>query len=187
MAQYQTMCTPEHDVHHITLRQPMTTTSSRLFRARRLDKTKLSHNVQTIVNQSNQELAAANTVFPLKLFRDTVTLDRTKLTITRRDFFFSSDVMSIRIEDILSATASVGPFFGTLTIATRVLSSDDHFKIDRLWRSDAIHLKHMIQGYVIAKHNNIPCDNLSFDELMRTLRELGHDSNGDRRLRVIET
>lgn len=135
--------------------------------------------IEQLVEHSNEELASASTVFPLEFFPDTITLDRTKLTVTRRDFFFTSDVMSIRIEDILNVTSYVGPFFGALTIATRVLSSDDHFTIRHLWRQDAIHLKHMIQGYIIAKQNNLDCEDLSRDELVSLLRDLGHDSHKD--------
>jgi hypothetical protein len=104
-------------------------------------------------------------------------VDRTKVTITRRDFFWSSDVMSFRIEDVLNVAASTGPLFGSLTIASRVMSSVDHFKITNFWRSDAIKLKQIIQGYVIAQHNKIDTAHLDKRDLIETLMELGHDSN----------
>ena len=134
--------------------------------------------LKNIVSKSHEVLMSANTVFPITLFPDTVTVDRTKITITRRDFFWTSDVISFRVEDILNVSASVGPFFGSLTIASRVMSTIDHFKITHLWRNDAIRLKHIIQGYVIAQHNNIDTTHLSTSELIDTLRELGHDSAG---------
>lgn len=132
--------------------------------------------LKSIVSRSHEVLMSANTVFPITLFPDTVTVDRTKITITRRDFFWSSDVISFRVEDILNVSASVGPFFGSLTVASRVMSTVDHFKINHLWRNDAVRLKHVIQGYVIAQHNNIDTTHLSTSELIDTLRELGHDS-----------
>lgn len=122
-------------------------------------------------------LATASTVFPFDLFPNTVTLDRTKLTIVQRSFYWSEQVMSIRIEDILNVTTGVGPFFGSLTIASRVMSSEDHFTINYFWKSDAVHLKHIIQGYVIAQHNKIKTSHLSKDELIKTLSELGHDKS----------
>ena len=133
--------------------------------------------LKEIVTQSHEILMSANTVFPISLFPDTVTVDRTKVTIIKRDFFWSSDVMSIRIEDVLNVSATVGPLFGSLTVASRVMSTIDHFKIDHFWRNDAIRLKHMIQGYVIAQHNKIDTAHLPKDELVETLLELGHDSN----------
>lgn len=133
--------------------------------------------LQKIVKRSHEVLMSANTVFPISLFPDTVTVDRTKVTITRRDFFWSSDVLSIRIEDVLNVSASVGPLFGSLTIASRVMSTIDHFAIRHLWRNDAIRLKHCIQGYVIAQHNKIDTAHLNKKELLDTLIELGLDSN----------
>lgn len=128
-----------------------------------------------VLEQSHEILAGANTVFPITLFHDTVFLDRTKVTIIKRNFFWSEDVMSIRIEDVLNVTASVGPLFGSLTIVSRVVSTVDHFEITHFWRSDAVHLKHVIQGYIIALHNKLDIDHLNKDDLIKTLKELGHD------------
>lgn len=136
-----------------------------------------SQNLRKIIAQSHEVLASANTVFPVTLFPDTVFVDRTKVTIIRRDFFWSSDTMSIRIEDVLNVSATLGPLFGSLTIVSRVMSTVDHFQINHFWRSDAIHLKHIIQGYVIAQHNKIDVAHLPKDELKKTLVEIGHDSN----------
>ncbi len=140
-------------------------------------KTKKEQDLRKIVTQSHEILMAVNTVFPITLFPDTVAVDRTKVTITRRDFFWTSDVMSIRIEDVLNVSATVGPLFGSLTIASRVMSTIDHFQIKHLWRNDAIRMKHIIQGYVIAQHNNIDTAHLSKKELVETIAELGRDSS----------
>lgn len=136
------------------------------------------------IERSNEELASATTVFPIDVFPDTIILDRAKLTITHRAFLMV-DVMSIRIEDILNVSATVGPFFGSLTVATRVMSSVDHFTVKHLWKDDVLHLKHMIQGYVIARQNNFSTDHLSCDELKSTLRDLGHDYQRTRRMRSV--
>lgn len=142
----------------------------------RQEKAQKAQALKKIVSQSHEILMNANTVFPITLFPDTVTVDRTKVTITRRDFFWSSDVLSIRIEDVLNVSATVGPLFGSLTIASRVMSTTDHFVINHFWRSDAIRLKHIIQGYVIAQHNKIDTAHLNKKDLIETLMELGHDS-----------
>lgn len=173
-----------HDVRSFMNHEITATQQGRLFglrqagakqqaEAAKVDKVA---DLKKIVAQSHEMLMSANTVFPFTLFPDTITVDRTKITITRRDFFWSSDVMSIRIEDVLNVAANTGPLFGSLTIASRVMSTVDHFKINLFWRSDAIRLKHMIQGYVIAQHNKIDTAHLSKKELIDTLIELGHDS-----------
>lgn len=133
--------------------------------------------LQKKVRQSHQVLAIVRTVFPLTLFPDSIVVDRTKVTIIHRTFFWSADTISFQIEDILNVSASVGPFFGSLTVASRVMSTIDHFNVNYLWRRDAIALKHIIQGYIIAKHNHMDTDNLSQSELVATLSELGIDSD----------
>lgn len=147
-----------------------------LFGTRSTAPTTQRQTVGSLIEQSHQVLASASTVIlPNNLFPDTVVVDRTKVTITRRNFFWSSETISIRIEDILNVAVSVGPLFGSLTISSRVMNSTDHYEINYFWRSDAIYLKHILQGYVIAFHNGTDLSNMGLDELIRTLDELGRN------------
>lgn len=152
-------------------------TENKSTKPKKVKKLATKAEIKEITKRSNEVLASAKTVFPFTLFPDDLILDRTKITITKRDFFLTNRVISIRIEDVLNVSADYGPFFGSINIASRVLSSEDHFKIDYFWRKDVIHLKHMIQGYVIAQHNKIEVSHLDKDELTETLAELGHDLN----------
>ena len=138
---------------------------------RKIDK------LRNIAKRSHEVLASANTVFPITLFRDSVIVDRSKVTIIQRTFFWTSKTVGIQIEDILNVSCGVGPFFGSLIISVRVMNSTDHFEIDYFWRHDAIHMKHIIQGYMIAKRNKVDLDSLTRRELMQHLSELGHDSD----------
>lgn len=134
--------------------------------------------LQKIVRKSHQLLASAQTVIlPMNLFPDSVTVDRTKVTITKRTFFWTSSVISIRIEDVLNVGCSTGPIFGSLIISSRVMNSTDHYEIDYFWRKEAIYLKQLIQGYVIAQHNQIETSHLKRQELIDTLLDLGNDSD----------
>lgn len=133
--------------------------------------------LQRIVQKSHQILAGAQTVIlPINLFPDSVIVDRTKVTITKRTFFWSANVISIRIEDVLNVSVSTGPLFGSLTVSSRVMNSTDHYEINYFWRKDALYLKQIIQGYVIAQHNRIETSHLKRQELVDTLLELGRDS-----------
>jgi len=129
------------------------------------------------VSKSHEILCNVQSVFPVSLFPDRIMMDRTKVTILKRNFFWSADVISFQIQDILNISSSVGPFFGSLTIASRVMSTVDHFTVNNLWKRDATELKRMIQGYVIAKQNEIDTDSLPIEELIETIRELGSDTD----------
>jgi hypothetical protein len=144
----------------------------------RLKNTKKSEEMfalRRLVRKSQEVLADVRTVFPLTLFPHSLVVDRTKVTITKRNFFWSASVLSIRVEDVLNVSCDVGPLFGSITIASRVMSSIDHFQINYFWRGDAIRLKYIIQGYVFAIQNNIDVGKFSRKELLELLTELGHD------------
>lgn len=160
----------KHFLHRDQLSPEQSPRSERKFFERYPD------HIHEVVEQSRDVLAGAKTVIlPSNLFPDTVTVDRMKVTITQRTFFWSADVVSLRIEDILNVSTSLGPFFGSLTISTRVMNSTDHFVIDGFWRRDAIRLKHIIQGYMIALHQGIDTSQLTTERLIRKLNELGND------------
>lgn len=132
------------------------------------------------INDSNDVLARVQTIFPLTLFPHTLTVDRTKVTITQRDFFRAGEVISIRIEDILNVMAHVGPLFGSITISTKFFNPEKPYVIDKLKRADALRIKRVLQGYLIARQNKIDTSELSTAELAKTLDELGKVEGPDR-------
>lgn len=140
--------------------------------------TKEAKAIRSIVQRSHEVLAGARTIpLPINLFPDSIIVDRTKVTITRRTFFWTSQVITTRIEDILAVTSNLGPLFGSLLISTRVMNSTDHYDVNYFWRKDAEYIKQIIQGYVIAQHNSIETKHLDRKELVDTLLELGRDSS----------
>lgn len=133
------------------------------------------HELQEAIRGSNEVLASATTV--LSFFPDTMTVDRAKLTVTKRNFFRMAEVVSIRIEDVLNVTATVGPLLGTVKVVSRVLNSEKPYRIGRFWRNDAMRLKRVTQGYVIALQREIDCSSLPTNELAAMLEKLGEDEH----------
>jgi len=127
------------------------------------------------IKGSNDVLATATTVFPF--FPDTVTLDRAKFTITKRSFIRTAEILSMRIEDILNVTASIGPIFGSIKITSRVMSPNPPYAVGVFWRKDALHIKRITQGYVIALQREIDCNALPTSELAKMLDDLGEDEH----------
>lgn len=129
------------------------------------------------IRGSNELLEHATTVFPFTLFPDSISIDRAKITVTTRSMFKTAETMSIRIEDILNVTANTGPMFGSLHIVSRVLSPDKPYNIHYLWRSEAIRMKRILQGYIIAMQKNIDVTPLETKELTEMLVDLGKDDH----------
>lgn len=130
--------------------------------------------LQQTANDSHDVLAHASAVFPFNIFPDKVTLDREKLTITRRVFFGAGETESIRIEDILNVTLDHGPLFANLKISSRYFD-DVHkpFVIRYLHLHEAEEIKHLIQGYLIALKKRIDCSAMPTPELRNLLIQLG--------------
>ncbi|HSW80157.1 MAG TPA: hypothetical protein VLG47_05260 [Candidatus Saccharimonadales bacterium] len=124
---------------------------------------------------SNQVLATATTV--LAIFPDTFALDRAKLTVTKRHFFSTAEVMSIRVEDILNVTAKLDPLFGSIQVVSRIMGVEQVNTIGNFWRREAMRLKRITQGYVIALQRHIDCSSLGTPELVSLLDELGEDNH----------
>lgn len=142
-------------------------------------KTEPETELEKEVKAADEVIMSVKTVFPLTLFTDTVTVDRTKITLTKRQFFQMQEVTSIRLEDILNVTATTGPFFGNLSVTNRVQGNmGETLEIDKLWRDDALRLKRILQGYVIAVQKEIDCSALSTRELREMLDRIGQDDHG---------
>lgn len=127
------------------------------------------------IHGSNQVLASATTAF--KIFADTLTIDRAKLTVTKRQFWKTGEVTSIRIEDVLNVTATVGPILGSVTFTSRVFNNEKPYTVAGFWRDDALRMKRITQGYVIALQRGIDCSALPTKELANMLDKLGVDSH----------
>jgi hypothetical protein len=122
-------------------------------------------------------LITANTVFPFVLFRDSVSVDRQKLTIVHRSFFGTSSTTSVQIDDVQIAKVDVGPFFGSVHLASKYFV-DNIQSINYLKRADAIAIQRLLQGYMIAHHRGIDCASIDNDQLVVLLNELGQGSTG---------
>lgn len=139
-----------------------------------LNRAESKEKLELAIANSNETLACGTTV--LTIFPDTLAIDRTKVTVTTRSFFSTSEVVSIRIEDILNVTAQVGPFFGSIKILSRVFNNDMPYTVGRFWRKDTMKLKRILQGYVIAMQKKIDCSSLQTKELANMLDKLGEDA-----------
>lgn len=128
------------------------------------------------IGGAHEVLVSATTVFPFTLFPDTLTVDRTNLTVTRRSFFKVAEVMTIRIQDVLNVTGYVGPFFGSVHITTRFFVYKP-YEVNFFWREDAMKVQRIMQGYIIAKQNDIDTSVLTTKELAGMLDELGRGAD----------
>jgi hypothetical protein len=133
---------------------------------------RMAHRINEVVGNSQDVLVAADTMFPFTLFPHSIVIDREKVTIVNRTFFRTAEIVSIKIEDVLNVTADVGPFFGAVEVETRFFDPMRH-TIKFLRRNDALKVKRILQGYVVALKKNIVCSGFSVQQLTEILDDLG--------------
>lgn len=132
--------------------------------------------LQKVVSRSHEPIVTARTVFPFDLFPDSIIVDRTKLTIINRIFFFVEELVTIDLEDVLNVTSSIGPFFGSLQIHTRFFEASKPYQVNYLWRKDALRIERIIQGYNIALKEKMDLSALEAQDLADMLDELGRET-----------
>jgi hypothetical protein len=122
---------------------------------------------------SNEVLVTASTTS--KLHKSTLTLNRAKLFAEKRSALGVVDDMSVQIEDVLNINATLGPISGTISIATRFTTPGKPYRIGPFHRKDALQLKRIVQGYIIALQRKIDLNMVPTAALITGLYELGED------------
>ncbi len=89
------------------------------------------------VKTANDILLKVETVFPFTLFPDTVTIDREKLSIAKREFFRVAHISGTPLDDIEAVDVDVGPFFGSMRITSKFFVNNTR-RVRYLTREDAI-------------------------------------------------
>lgn len=110
------------------------------------------------------------------IFPDTIKLDREKLTIANRSFFRVAKIISVPVGAMLSAEADVGPIFGAVHMSSKYFVQNP-YSVNFLWRSDAIEIQRLLQGYIIAHEHKIDCSDLEKNELITLLNDLGRGAS----------
>lgn len=132
-----------------------------------------SERLGQVVESSTQVLMQVTTVFPFTVFPTMVKVDREKLTITYKVFFALVKVISIQIYDIVGVVANAGPVFGSVRIFNRQHAPEGATPVNYMWRRDALKLKRLLEGHIIARERGVDLSALSTPELVERLLDLG--------------
>ncbi len=125
-----------------------------------------------ITEKAQDVLFEADTVFPFTLFPDTITIDREKVTIATRTFFRVARITSAPLTSIINAEASMGPFFGSVTISSKYFVHNT-YSVNFLTRGNALSIQHMLQGFIIAQEKKIDLTDIDKRDLRILLTDLG--------------
>lgn len=137
-----------------------------------LKKMNTEERLKSLVHQSNDVLFKCKTVFPFDFFPDTLIVDKTKVNIINKIFFFSEAVHSIPIKNIKDVEVETNVFFATMNIIPDVYLGQTTC-INYLPKSDALEARRIIQGLVLCKRENIDITSLDANEIKTMLENAG--------------
>lgn len=125
-----------------------------------------------VTEKAHDVLFEAETVFPFTLFPDTITLDKEKLSVASRSFFRTAKIITVPLTSLISAEASVGPFFGSVQMTSKYFVNSSH-SVHFLWRNDATQIHRLLQGFIIAQEKGIDVSDIDTEDLRTLLHDLG--------------
>jgi hypothetical protein len=129
-------------------------------------------NLSELVAKDTQVLYQAQTFFPLDLFPKKIVIYLTHIDVIDLIYFGSKHVETILIKDIYSVQSQTNPFFGALKIVNRQITIPE-VNIEKLRASEAVKLRNIIQGLVIATVYKTDVMEMQPTELVPKLEELG--------------
>jgi hypothetical protein len=151
--------------------QMSTTPSQTIQPAQYQERQKL----KDMADNASEVLITATAVFPFDFFPNSITVDRSKVTLHKRIFFGHADAISVQIEDLLNAEVETGPLFATLKVYTRIPNITP-LTIRYLPRKAAIDVQNLLEGFTIARAREIDCSAIPRQDLARQLIRLGHEA-----------
>ena len=136
------------------------------------DNSKLYSKLKNLRKSSEDKLLSVDAVFPFDPFPDRIVIDRAKVTVIKRNFFFSEQKSSISTEDLLNVEMGLGPFFGTIKLHSRFFV-DGHLEVKFLLRKDARLVERILQAIVIARQHGIDVAKIPKEDLLSELHKIG--------------
>jgi hypothetical protein len=144
--------------------------------------TKKEENIQrlkTITERQDIELFHVKSVFPFTLFPDTIIIDTTKISIAKKQLFATEYVTTIPLKDLSDVNLQTFLFLGTITLKYMPQASSPGMNeavevpVPNLAREDAIKIKNILKGALVAKAEEIDIALLSPEEIAEVLHRFG--------------
>jgi hypothetical protein len=123
------------------------------------------------VRQLSHPLHKILAVFPFDFFPDEVVLDRFKVDVVRKQLFGTERVRTFPLSGNLMVTVTKNPFFASMEIkdmATNTIST-----VRYLSPQKALYMRQLIMGMVMGIRQGINFNQLSDNEVVMTILELG--------------
>lgn len=128
--------------------------------------------VAGLVKKSNRILASISSHrFPFDFFPNTINVEEDRITVIKRNFFFSSEIHSVDLQDVSNVFINTAPFFAQLVIVSKTFAENE-IKIKYLRKSEAVFVRRIIEGLRTLEDKQIDTSIYSTTELISKLKEM---------------
>lgn len=114
----------------------------------------------------------ANAFFPFQLFPDSITVDKNKIDIVYRQFFWTKRLFTILLDDLTTIKITTGPLFSTVYFEVRGYEVNPE-PVTYLKKADAIRLRDIVIGLAKAKKENVNLTKVT-DKKVKLLEKIGN-------------
>ncbi len=128
--------------------------------------------LEDLVDREKYPVYEISTVFPFTLFPTQIRVFRNKIVIIKNFFLNARYEFSILIDDLKTVTASASLIFASLFFEVKGYEQNPQL-VKFLWRDDAFAARKIIMGLVMLKHKKITTENITNDELLKMVKQLG--------------
>ena len=132
----------------------------------------ITEKLEKLADKSSDVLLKVSTVFPFTLFVNDIIVDPYKVNVVFREFFYSEHIHSIMVKDILDVVVETSVFFATVKIVDQGYT-ENSVNVSYLKREDALRLRKIIQGLVIAHRQAVDLSQLNPAHIKNKAEELG--------------
>lgn len=125
-----------------------------------------------MADKSDNILLKVSTTWPFTLFVHDIIIDPYKVNVIFREFFKSERIHSIMIKDITDIFIETSIFFATVKIVDLGFV-ENTVDIPYLKKDDALKVRKIVQGLVIAQKQSIDMSNMRPSDIKDKTEELG--------------
>jgi hypothetical protein len=125
-----------------------------------------------LAGKSERVIYKVRTVFPFTLFPTNIVIDTQKVTLIFGVFFYSYKMFPILLKDIRSVTVSTGLLFGTISFDKEGFQENPG-TVEYLWREDALKVRRIIMGMMVATKEGVEMDALDDKSLLEKVEAIG--------------
>lgn len=128
--------------------------------------------LEELTRDQSTTLLTLQTAFPFNFFPTIVSVDKKKIDIINRYFFFSKSIESILIADVASVTVETSLLYAKLSIFNK-LPMHEPIEIEHLPKSDTLKIRRIIEGLMIGDRENVSMEGVGTKELVPRLEKIG--------------